>query len=163
MSRSARDWTEELESRPVVTILKWALWPIVLISLVVVAFWMFGVLTAPWQGKGDARQEKNSSQNWTSAQREFHREANDVDAFKAKIATAKQDITNYERAHTVIGNDTPYDPVAQQDNNLRTVLSGLQQQCVNVVSSYNTDARSYLTEDWRDADLPDHLDPNVCI
>jgi hypothetical protein len=160
MRRSMEDWAEELETRPVATILKWAAWPLVLASLLVVGLWVFGVLVAPWKGQGDARQQKNSAQNWISAQRTFHQEINDVDAFKTKIAGAKQDIADYDRTH--VGNGTPYDPVAQQDTNLRTVLSGLQQQCVNTVSGYNTDAQSYLTEDWRDANLPDHLDPTTC-
>ena len=160
MRRSAEDWAEEWASRPVATTLK-AVCGVLAAGLVLaVILWGFGVLVAPWEGQGDAHREKNSAANWVAAQRAFHQERNDVTAFQAKIATAKRDLEAFEQNHP--SNGTPYDPNAQQDQNLHATLTGLQQQCVNTVATYNTDAQSYLTEDWRDTDLPTQLDPTMC-
>jgi hypothetical protein len=160
MRRSIDDWMDDVESRPVVTGLKVLFGFLALAVLIAVGLWFLGVVASPWQGKGDAKKDKNSAANWIAAQRGFHQEREDVTAFQAKIATARQDLQAFEQSHP--SNGTPYDPNAQQAQNLRTTLTGLQQQCVNTVATYNTDAQSYLTEDWRDADLPDHLDPAAC-
>lgn len=162
MRRSTEDWAEELETRPVATLLKWCGALIALILLVTVILWGFGVITAPWKGNGDAYQQNHTSQNWINAQRAFHQQYNDVEGFKAKIAAAKGELDRFERTHPNLGNGTPYDPAAQQDQNMRTTMTGLQQQCQNVVANYNTDAKSYLTEDWRDAGLPSQLDQAEC-
>lgn len=42
------------------------------------------------------------------------------------------------------------------------MLTGLTQQCQNVVTQYNTDSQSYLTQDFKDANLPEKLDPAAC-
>lgn len=162
MRRSTEDWADELESRPIATGLKWWFGAIALIVVTVVLLFVFGVVTAPWKGKGDAYQQKNTSANWVAAQRAFHQQYNDIQAYKAKIAAAKRDLDDFEHAHPNLGNGTPYDPLAQQDQNLRTTLTGLGQQCQNTVTGYNTDAQSYLTQDFRDAGLPDRLDPSEC-
>jgi hypothetical protein len=161
MRRSAEEWADDLEGKPLVTGFK--ILGILLGTgiVIVMILWGFGVITAPWKGQGDAYQQKNSAQNWVAAQKTFHTEFNDVEAYKAKIAQSQKDITAYEIAHPQ-ANGTPFDPAAQQDANLHTVLTGLQQQCQNTVADYNTNAESYLTESWRDAQLPDHLDPATC-
>lgn len=160
MRRSIFDWQDEAENRPIVTGLKALFGVLALLILLFAGLWFLDVVASPWKGQGDAKKDKNSAANWTAAQRAFHQERNDVTAFQAKIAAARRDVQAFEQNHP--GNGTPYDPNAQQAQNLHTVLTGLQQQCVNTVATYNTDAQSYLTEDWRDTDLPDHLDPAAC-
>jgi hypothetical protein len=160
MRRSIFDWQDEAESRPVVTGLKALFAVLALVILLFAGLWFLDLVTSPLKGQGDAKKDKNSAANWVAAQRAFHQERNDVTAFQVKIAGARQALKAFEKDHP--GNGTPYDPNAQQAENLRTALTGLQQQCVNTVTTYNTDAQSYLTEDWRDADLPDHLELTAC-
>lgn len=167
MGRSTSDWDEEFDSRPVVTTLKFWFWTIgiLLVTALVVtlALWGFGVWTAPWKGQGDAYQQKHSSSNWVPAQQGFHQEFNDVQGYKAKLVSARAALAAFDQAHPNVGNGTPYDPLLNQRTNLETTVTGLEQQCQNTVQQYNTDARSYLTEDWRDANLPDHLEVTECL
>lgn len=162
MARTVDDWAGRLDRSPIKTITQLGLLAIGIIAVFVIAIWGIRTGFSYWWGRGAATQEKNSSQNWIAAQRTFHQDVNDVTADQAKIASAKKDIHGFEAAHPSLGNGTPYDPLAQQDGNLRTTLQGLQQQCQNTVAGYNTDAQSYLTEDWRDADLPEQLSPTLC-
>ena len=48
--------------------------------------------------------------------------------------------------------DDPTDKTAKQTYN------GLQSYCLSVVSEYNADARSFLSEDFRSADLPSKIE-----
>jgi hypothetical protein len=162
MRRSVDDWAEDLDRRPVTVGLKLLGLFIGVIVVVCVALWGFGVISSPFKGKGDAYQEKNTSENWVAAQRAFHQEKNDYDAYLVKIAGAKDDVKTFEEAHPQLGNGTPYDPIAQQDGNLHTTLQAVQQQCVNVATQYNTDSQSYLTQDFKDAGLPESLDLTAC-
>jgi hypothetical protein len=43
-----------------------------------------------------------------------------------------------------------------------TNLTCLEQECQSTVADYNTNAQSYLTQDWRNAALPNHLDTSMC-
>lgn len=132
-------------------------WSVLVLGVVFLA-WGLWVLLSPAKGAGDAYVQKNSANNWVAAQAGFHRDYETIKAFGQQISDAQQQLTSYEAAHPSLGNGTPYDPVAQQDTNLRTTLTGLQQQCQNTVSDYNTRAQSYLTRDFRDAGLPDRID-----
>lgn len=162
MRRSANDWAEDLVNKPVVAGLK-ILGLLLGVGIVItVILWGFGVVASPWKGAGDAYQQKNSAQNWIAAQKGFNQQDEDIKADTAKIAIAKQDIAAYEQAHPNIGTGTPFDPVAQQDTNLHTTLTGLQQVCLTTVAGYNTDAESYLTQDFKGAGLPDRQDPSAC-
>jgi len=161
MRRSTKDWAEEAESRPVATSLKIWFGVIALVVITVVVLWGTGVLTSWFKGKGDAYQQKNSASNWLNAQRGFHDLSNKFDTFRSQIAGAKEDLKAVQEQYPT-SNGTPYDPGAQQVANARTVLTGLQQQCQNVTAQYNTDSQSYLTQDFKDAGLPEKLDPAAC-
>jgi hypothetical protein len=161
MRRSTDDWAEEAQSRPVTTGLKIWIGAIVLIVATGAALWGFGVFTSPLKGKGDAYQQKNSSSNWVNAQRGFHDLSNKFDTFKAQIVDAKQALADVQAQYPT-SNGTPYDPGAQQVANARTTLTGLQQQCQNVTQQYNTDSQAYMTKDFKDAGLPEKLDPAAC-
>lgn len=161
MRRSMDDWAEEAESRPVATGLKWWFGGIALVVVTVVGLWVFGVFSSPLKGKGDAYQQKNSSSNWVTAQRGFHQLNNSFETFKTQVADAKQALADVQAQYPT-SNGTPYDPGAQQVANARTTLTGLTQQCQNVVTQYNTDSQSYLTQDFKDEGLPEKLDPAAC-
>lgn len=115
MRRSTSDWEEELDSRPVVTTLKfWFLTIGVLVGtglLVTVVLWGTGVWAAPWKGKGDAHQQKYSSSNWVSAQQGFHQKFNTVQAFRTQLKTARAELADFDKQHPNVGNGTPYDPL----------------------------------------------------
>jgi hypothetical protein len=161
MRRSVDDWAEEVESRPVVTLLK-GLGLLIAVGLVVMTvLWGFGVVTAPWKGKGDAYQQKESSSNWVNAQRGFHDLDNKFETYKTQVEDAKAALAEVQKQYPT-SNGTPYDPGAQQVANARTTLTGLTQQCQNVVTQYNTDSQSYMTQDFKDAGLPEKLDPAAC-
>jgi hypothetical protein len=162
MARTVEDWAHRLESRPTKTVTQLGLLVIGVVAIFVIAIWGITTGFSYWWGQGDAYQQQNSAQNWIAAQRAFHKENQDVQADVQKIADAKRAITAYEDQHPEVGNGTPYDPTAQEDANLHSTLTGLQQNCQNTVAEYNTDAESYLTEDWRDADLPSQLDLSIC-
>lgn len=167
MGRSVEDWGDRLEDHPVKT--GWQLafltvGGIVLIGVIVMAaLWGFGVVTAPWVGKGDAYQQKNSAQNWVSAQKEFHQDQNDVTSDQANIAAAKKSLSDWQKANPAPSNDPiAYTQWSQQETNYQTAIVGPQQACRNSVQDYNTASESYLTEDWKDAGLPTTLDTSLC-
>jgi len=166
MRRSTSDWEEEFESRPVPTTLKFWFWTVGILlatgMAVTAILWGTGVWTAPWKGKGDAYQQKYSSSNWVSAQRGFLDKFNQVQAFRVNLKTARQQLADFDQKHPNVDNGTPYDPLLQQRTNLDTTVTGLSQQCQATVADYNSDARAYLTEEFRDANLPASLDPATC-
>lgn len=161
MRRSMSDWDEEAQSRPVATGLKIWFGVIGLLVATAIVLWGTGVFTSWFKGKGDAYQQKNSSSNWVTAQRGFHDLNNKFETFKTQVADAKQALADVQAQYPT-SNGTPYDPGAQQVNNARITLTGLTQQCQNVVTQYNTDSQSYLTQDFKDEGLPEKLDPAAC-
>jgi hypothetical protein len=163
MPRSVENWADRTERSPVKTVFQLVALGVILVVAVMAALWGLGVVTAPWKGAGDAYQQKNSAQNWVAAQRQFHQDQNDVQADQAKIAAAKTALNGFRGANPApTGDAIAYQQWSQQEANYQTTLTGLQQQCQNTVASYDTDAQSYLTENWRDADLPPQLDPSAC-
>lgn len=156
-------WEDRFGRRPVRTSLQLALGVAAAAVVVVAMLWVTGVVTVPWVGTGDAYRQKESAQNWIAAQRRFRQELNDVDAANAKIQAAKQQLATFTDHNPAPSSDPiAYQQWSQEQNNYQTAVTGPQQECQNTVADYNTDAQSYLTEDWRDAALPLHLDPSVC-
>ncbi len=162
MPKSTEQWERDAENAPVRTTVKVIVIAVAVVLVVGAGVWGLGTAFSWFKGQGDGYRQKNSAQNWITAQRGFHQQYNDIQAYASKITVARKDLTDYQKAHPSTGNGTPYDPVAQQAGNLQTTLSGLQQQCMTTVAQYNTDAESYLTQDWRDADLPSHMDAEAC-
>lgn len=120
--------------------LGWGLTILITCALVGVIVWGFVVATSKVRGEGDAVVQKNSSSNWVSAQREFNRTYQEIKADDRKITDAK----------TALDAD-PNNMI------LKTNYEGLKQHCNTLVGVYNTDARSYLKKDFRDADLPSEI------
>jgi hypothetical protein len=159
------DWErrgDEFDKRPVRTAAKWAAVVIAFVGVIAVALWGFGVFTSPIKGQGDAYQQKNSAQNWVNAQAQFHQDYESILAFDKKITDARRDLTDFEAKHPQIGNGTPFDPAAEQDSNLYRTLVGLTQQCQDTAAAYNARAQSYLSQDFRDASLPERISDNNC-
>src|SRR6478735_2178626 len=104
--------------------------------------WGVSVLVSGPVGVGNAIKEKNSSQNWTAAQAEFE------DNY-AEIIAADQKVT---LAYTELQADP-------DDKALQTNYAGTANYCLVVVADYNADARKFLKEEFRSADLPDQISP----
>lgn len=170
MARSVEDWADDFQDRPFKTSAKFGVRAIVVCTVCVIAALactavVWGLMTGGsyWWGQAGATQQKNSSQNFIDAQARFHNDQNAVTADQAKIVDAKAAIAQFDAAHPGYqGNGTPYDPLAQQETNLQTTLTGLQQGCQNEVTDYNDAAQGFLTADWRDAGLPEELSLSSC-
>ncbi|GAC1369340.1 MAG: hypothetical protein NVSMB39_1060 [Candidatus Saccharimonadales bacterium] len=145
---------DRFERHPFLSATIWVIGIIVVVGLIGGGIWAFNVFFSPAKGAGDAYAQKNSAQNWTNAQAQFNQDYQAVLAFDSQIADAQANLAQFEKAHPQLGNGTPYDPVAEQDANLRRTVTGLTQQCQNTVAAYNTRANSYLSKDFRDANLP---------
>ncbi len=116
--------------------LSWALVIFVVIVLVSVALWGLKVVTSETKGKGDAITQKNSASNWVQAQAEFNQRYQDILATDRKIGTAKLAL-----------DADPSNAI------LQTNYNGLINYCISETGKYNSTAREYLKQDFRDADL----------
>lgn len=100
------------------------------------------VAIAPVTGAGDAYIEQQSAENWTAAQARFESYFQEIEATQGNIKIARDALAA--------------DP---ENPTLRTNLSGVLAHCNNTVADYNAEARSYLSEEFRAADLPAQIDP----
>lgn len=114
-----------------------ALAGIALVAVVVGGAWFLRVGTSEIRGEGDAVVQRNSAANWTSAQARFESLYAEVVAQDKTVAIAKERL-----------DADPTDRTAQQN------YDGARMICANTVGAYNAEARSYLSEDFRAADLP---------
>jgi cytoskeletal protein RodZ len=121
----------------------WIIVGVVVAGAIGVAIWGFNVGTSGVKGQGDAVIQKNSAENWVAAQAGFEADYQDILSSDLKIVNAYQALQA-----------TPDDKTAQTNYN------GLKSYCLSVVAKYNADARSYLSEDFRAADLPSEIDTN---
>lgn len=155
-------WETRMERRPVRTLVQLGFGILAGCAVLGVAVWGAVVLFSGVQGQGDSVVKKNSSDNFISAQAGFVRDNEEFQTDLGKIKDAKQQLVDFEHAHPNLGNGTPYDPLSDQDSNLRTTLTGSVQTCQNIAADYNTRSKSYLSQDFKDAGLPDRLDPAQC-
>lgn len=122
-------------------------WWLILVAValaVAAAIWGVTVATSGVRGQGDAIVQKNSAANWVAAQARFEQDYQDILATDQKIVAA----------HTALQADPT-------DRTLQTNYSGLTSYCLSKAAGYNADARSYLSQDFRAADLPAQIDPNL--
>lgn len=163
LTRSSEEWGEDFENKPVKTTFKVIGIIFGVIVVLSVAVWAIGVAFSWWGGEGDAYQQKNSAQNWITAQKQFHQDQNDVIADQAKIIQAKNNLAQWKAANPApSGDPIAYEQWSKQESQYQVALTGPQQSCLNSVSDYNTNAQSYLTQDWRDASLPESLPTSDC-
>lgn len=120
-------------------------WFIVILAVFAViggVAWGVKVATSPVQGRGDAYRQQQSAPNRIFAQAYFQDTYNQVQATATKIALA-------EKVKT---------PTDEQT----TRLDGLRAYCADLVGEYNAKSDSYLTQDFKDAELPTRLTANDC-
>jgi hypothetical protein len=99
--------------------------------------WALDVATSGVKGKGDAVKINNSAENWTAKQAFFHEKYNAVLAADKKIGTFK----------ALVDADTT-------DKTALTNYTSMQSQCQNYVSEYNAESSKFLSQDWKDPELP---------
>lgn len=121
----------------------WIIATIVMIMVISAALFGFGVVTAPWVGRGNAYKQQQSSNNRVFAQQQFE------DLNQDYLATVRK-IPRYKTQ------------AATGDTAAATNLQGLQSHCDDVVGEYNAAALKYLTKDFRDVNLPPTLDGSAC-
>lgn len=102
--------------------------------------WALRVALSPVQGAGDAYAQRNSAQNWTSAQARFE------DLYAEVIATDQKITVAYERMDA--------DP---DDRTAKDTYYGTKTVCLSIVADYNAESRKYLSENFRAADLPEQI------
>ena len=121
----------------------WTVIIVIVVLALIAAIWGISVAVSGPKGQGDALREKNSAENWTKAQKEFHQRYESIKA-------ADKTIVLYHK--TMVAD--PTDSVAKQN------YTGAVAGCNSAVADYNTLAESYLAEQFRDADLPSRIDDN---
>lgn len=104
-------------------------------------FWATVAFSGP-TGYGNAVIEKNSAENWTGAQAGFEKNYAEYEAILVKI-----DAAAVPAADDLVAN---------------TNLDGLRSQCANIAADYNAESRTFLSEDFKSADLPVTLDADRC-
>ena len=115
---------------------------VIIILIGTLLAWGFGIVTAPWQGKGSAYKQQQSGTNRVFAQQLFHELYNDYQATVAKIPIYKEQASTSYQA--------------------QTNLTGLESHCNDVVAQYNAASNKYLTKDFKDANLPVALSYESC-
>lgn len=124
----------------------WIVISLVAAGLIGWAIWGFNVATSGVRGEGDGEIQKNSSDNWVAAQADFEENYADYEATLVKIEFAADALES-----------NPDDRISQ------TNYQGLVNYCASLVADYNADARNFLKEDFKAADLPDHIAPESCV
>jgi hypothetical protein len=124
-------------------LLAWAVGITLIVGVISVGVWAFGVKTSDIKGRGDATKIHNSATNRIFAQQHFedmYAEIND------------RDVPNLKSARAAL-KQAPHDQ-ARQIN-----VTGVQQICNQDVADYNAAARKFLERDFKAADLPARIDP----
>ncbi|MDY0984646.1 hypothetical protein SOM10_12140 [Microbacterium sp. CFBP9023] len=119
----------------------------ILIAALVVGggLWWLNVATSGIRGQGDGVVQRNSAENWLDAQARFE--------------------NNYaEYESTLVRIDVAYNAhiASPDDKTLEQTYLGTVGYCTGLVADYNADARDFLREDFRAADLPASLDASTC-
>ena len=118
---------------------------VLIVAVLSAGVWGFTVLTSGVKGQGDGEIIKNSAENWIDAQARFEENYAEYDATLFKIQQASDALA-----------------VDPENKTLQQNLSGTVNYCASLVADYNADARNFLREDFRAADLPDKIDVDTC-
>jgi len=137
------DWREfkQEANRGIRFSLGWVIAIVLIVLLLGAAIWGITVAVSGPKGVGDAVIKKNSAENWTAAQARFEDLYADIQASDRKIEVARNAVAT-----------SPDDKTAQQ------TLQGVQSACISFVGEYNAEARKFLSQDFRSADLPAQID-----
>ena len=114
---------------------------VITVAAIAIGNWLFNTGTSDIKGRGDAARIKNEGQNRVDQQAKFQQIYNAIQRLDLQIGDAK-----------VAWDASPDDAV------LRTNYLGFVNQCRSATSEYDTLARTYTAQEFRDADLPEQID-----
>lgn len=128
----------------------WRIGVVVLVLIAVSAVigavaWGVGVATSDVHGKGQATRQINDVDNRLFAQTNFVQLYNDVQSYDQRLDQAARDKASHAGAPDASFWDTNY--------------TGLVNQCISTRNDYNAAAKKITQAKFRDAGLPDELDP----
>lgn len=126
----------------------WILMVIIVVAVLGIGGWAFGVFTSGPAGAGGAIKQRNSTLNRVQSQAQFEQLAADYDGYLVKIKIAKT---------ALAAATTDVDKQLAQTN-----LTGVQQVCVDAAQQFNAESRKYLARVWKSAGLPETLDADAC-
>ncbi len=118
------------------------------------------VATAGLMGKGQAHIIKESAPNRIVQQAGFERAWADIKVRDVQVSDAKKTLSQWDESN--LGwqtRDNAIGTLAGQRRYLMDAYTGIKQNCQNIIATYNADARSYLSEQFRAADLPFQIEP----
>lgn len=118
------------------SVIAWTVAAIVVIAVIGVAVWYFGVATSGVKGAGDATKQTNSAANRLQVQ--------------AKYSSLYQGILAADLNIGVLDEAAKTDPSVFNKTN----LVGAQNVCNQSVADYNAMAINALTAPWRPVELP---------
>lgn len=118
---------------------------ILVLILIVVGIFAATVGLSGIVGKGKGHITKNDSTNRIDQNSQFFDLKADYDATVAKVEI-------YKKAAAA----NPSDQQAQID------LTGVESHCLTVANDYKAQSGKYISKDFKDAGLPDSLDPAAC-
>jgi len=126
----------------------WIVAVIVVIAVVGIGAWAFGVFTSDIKGAGGAIKQRNSTVNRVQKQEMFEQLAADYDGYLIKVSQLKLVVATTS---------------SDIDKELRTTeLLGVQQICVDAAQQFNAESRKYTSRVWKSAGLPASLDAKEC-
>lgn len=154
-------WENRLENKPARTGL-WIVTGLIAFVLVVIAvIWALKVFTSPVRGAGDAYAEKNGAGNFIAQQHSFIATNEDYKSTLVKIVNAREMVKAEQAGPRPTDSLAAYEAQRQLSTDQATVMQ-LIQHCQDDATNYNTASQAYLSEDFRNANLPYRLDPATC-
>jgi hypothetical protein len=116
---------------------------VMVIGLIMVGLWVFGVFTSGPKGSGDLRKDQNNAKTREAWSGIYNTDWQNLQADKANVTTLRQVYAG---------------PMATQQDNAN--LIGAVLNCTSDVAKYNQDARNVLGQKWLPASLPASVNVN---
>lgn len=138
------------------TILHWLVVILVVGGVISAAVWGISVATSDVRGRGEAIQQRNDADNRIFAQEYFEETFADVRVADQQLNTNQQALDAWTEANP----NGCTGPTLCEGDRLRTVVTGSANFCRDVQGNYESEARSYTSEQFRSSDLPARFNPN---
>ena len=139
-------WGDEFERWTPRRVKVWALVLVLIFIVAPLATWGLKVAFSGPQGRGDQIIKNNGEVNRTGKQEMFEELYADIKGYKVQIANSED---------AVKGNTDPKD-----EGRLKSVVTGIKNQCVSVVEQYNAESHKITSQDWKDYRLPYEINPS---
>lgn len=130
---------------------------VVLAGVIAAGWWAVDVATSDVHGRGDQIRHTNSGTNRSAWYIHFYDLKTAYESDVNAVQVAKEAINQFNK-------DNPNGAGDQtQRTNLETNLIGARQLCANVAYAYNNDSlKTQVGAQFKDAGLPENLDPTAC-